>query len=327
MLGKRRIVWQAGSSPRMRGTQQRQHAGGLLHGIIPAYAGNTCRNGTRGCCTWDHPRVCGEHWLIAFASAAISGSSPRMRGTRDSVDCRDCTSGIIPAYAGNTCLLRRRPRHQRDHPRVCGEHACGDDGHARIQGSSPRMRGTRRMETSAITRTGIIPAYAGNTTGASKTAAEAGDHPRVCGEHMDFPHLQNATAGSSPRMRGTLSLARQCARTRGIIPAYAGNTKRKRVRRTINRDHPRVCGEHPRAPIIMFTSAGSSPRMRGTQGGVVVGGGAHGIIPAYAGNTPCIPVFCGMNGDHPRVCGEHMSTKRSAAFFAGSSPRMRGTRH
>ena len=66
--------------------------------------------------------------------------------------------------------------------------------------------------------------------------------------------------------------------------------------------------------------------MRGTQGGVVVGGGAHGIIPAYAGNTPCIPVFCGMNGDHPRVCGEHRNPASVVAVGTGSSPRMRGTR-
>ena len=184
MLGKRRIVWQAGSSPRMRGTQQRQHAGGLLHGIIPAYAGNTCRNGTRGCCTWDHPRVCGEHWLIAFASAAISGSSPRMRGTRDSVDCRDCTSGIIPAYAGNTCLLRRRPRHQRDHPRVCGEHRIVRVRVTAVAGSSPRMRGTLHVVTITQDRGGIIPAYAGNTWCRSAVARCPWDHPRVCGEHL-----------------------------------------------------------------------------------------------------------------------------------------------
>ena len=50
-----------------------------------------------------------------------------------------------------------------------------------------------------------------------------------------------------------------------------------------------------------------------------------GIIPAYAGNTIIGKYFVEDNGDHPRVCGEHIKRKIAGDFRLGSSPRMRGT--
>ena len=132
-----------GSSPRMRGTLYCQRFGRTDHGIIPAYAGNTDTMTPCLSVVGDHPRVCGEHSRSSSMRARRGGSSPRMRGTPPSRHIARSLSGIIPAYAGNTC---RPPAHEpqtRDHPRVCGEH-CGN-----MQGDvGPR---------------GIIPAYAGNT--------------------------------------------------------------------------------------------------------------------------------------------------------------------
>ena len=91
-----------GSSPRMRGTHRERHRGVARLGIIPAYAGNTPANGEATRMTWDHPRVCGEHPVLNIFFDAVSGSSPRMRGTRVRIR-RSCQwHGIIPAYAGNT---------------------------------------------------------------------------------------------------------------------------------------------------------------------------------------------------------------------------------
>ena len=55
------ISW--GSSPRMRGTRQERGFYDMAFGIIPAYAGNTCRSKRDDTVDWDHPRVCGEHRL------------------------------------------------------------------------------------------------------------------------------------------------------------------------------------------------------------------------------------------------------------------------
>ena len=111
---------------------------------------------------------------------------------------------------------------------------------------------------------GIIPAYAGNTFIADVMHAGHGDHPRVCGEHLHRAARVGTRAGSSPRMRGTLSNALPVALCTGIIPAYAGNTLAFASRIGSWWDHPRVCGEHRAQDLGHEAQAGSSPRMRGT---------------------------------------------------------------
>ena len=131
--------------------------------------------------------------------------------------------------------------------------------------------------------------------------------------------------GSSPRMRGTLRPAQRLRGVLGIIPAYAGNTKRLRQRMRSLRDHPRVCGEHLAKRNSPRRTSGSSPRMRGTPVCDGKGGLRLGIIPAYAGNTaPWAPAWPSTR-DHPRVCGEHSISSSTSSGHPGSSPRMRGT--
>ena len=147
------------------------------------------------------------------------------------------------------------------------------------------MRGTQDYGGWREYGGGIIPAYAGNTKLHGLLVAEVGDHPRVCGEHRVLSLNRSVNRGSSPRMRGT-PVHPACRLGRpGIIPAYAGNTRPALARRSIARDHPRVCGEHLLSRLTRFTVSGSSPRMRGTLDGLNVRDRPSGIIPAYAGNT------------------------------------------
>ena len=147
------------------------------------------------------------------------------------------------------------------------------------------MRGTRTHRR-GIGRPGrIIPAYAGNTRFRHINRACQSDHPRVCGEHSRRVKNIPSALGSSPRMRGTLCREWRVAFEPGIIPAYAGNTVQCLVFFTHVRDHPRVCGEHRAEITKLRTSAGSSPRMRGTLEFRIVSDDVGGIIPAYAGNT------------------------------------------
>ena len=91
-------------------------------------------------------------------------------------------------------------------------------------GSSPRVRGTLPIQWLRVVACRIIPACAGNTTGANTATRRTRDHPRVCGEHRIGLMLFNAYQGSSPRVRGTPHVELQFERGRGIIPACAGNT-------------------------------------------------------------------------------------------------------
>ena len=192
-------------------------------------------------------------------------------------------------------------------------------------GSSPRMRGTLDVELVGHVLAGIIPAYAGNTGDTIELRTFGWDHPRVCGEHHMTSIMVHLSWGSSPRMRGTQSRCRPCMRRTGIIPAYAGNTRRDRSHEQYRQDHPRVCGEHSSRMLEKLASVGSSPRMRGTPVVPPAYPTFTGIIPAYAGNTPRPDPWTGFPGDHPRVCGEHQFRGYVFTGSVGSSPRMRGT--
>ena len=296
----------SGSSPRMRGTHAFNLANGLIGGIIPAYAGNTDWSYPLLRHSRDHPRVCGEHRNHRTSRRDTSGSSPRMRGTRDAQQAGYLRGGIIPAYAGNTLRFIASSPSTWDHPRVCGEHTFYDVFRRSAMGSSPRMRGTPEICLITLTPAGIIPAYAGNTYAAHYFRPVARDHPRVCGEHPICAANPEAVLGSSPRMRGTRTTQPTKNRQRRIIPAYAGNTSHGICRVMDTWDHPRVCGEHQCKKTERHLAWGSSPRMRGTHGFHAGLAQVFGIIPAYAGNT--------------------LDAMRDHASGSGSSPRMRGTR-
>ena len=126
------------------------------------------------------------------------------------------------------------------------------------------MRGTLGINNAYAQAQGIIPAYAGNTRTVSFRFRKIWDHPRVCGEHFDYPSARPCAQdhprvcgehfdigvtqldimGSSPRMRGTLIEIEPDTCYKGIIPAYAGNTFKSATGCRVDRDHPRVCGEH-----------------------------------------------------------------------------------
>ena len=118
----RRGLW-SGSSPHMRGTQQRALADVNAIGIIPAHAGNTHPPTPYNTSGRDHPRTCGEHILLTNVLTGAWGSSPRMRGTRELGGPAAPGLGIIPAHAGNTSRFSKSSAAAWDHPRACGEHA------------------------------------------------------------------------------------------------------------------------------------------------------------------------------------------------------------
>ena len=70
---------------------------------------------------------------------------------------------IIPEDAGNTLDVVEQQLLRRDHPRGYGEH---ENENARLTceaGSSPQMRGARRLAFLALLAGRIIPADAGST--------------------------------------------------------------------------------------------------------------------------------------------------------------------
>ena len=295
----------AGSSPRLRGTLDYLACRWNNLGIIPALAGNTTCPRWRTSSTRDHPRACGEHSRDSALWRLMQGSSPRLRGTPASGYLAAAGDGIIPALAGNTSSRPHWTATRWDHPRACGEHSEGVVRLPSMMGSSPRLRGTLRVAQTRGGRIGIIPALAGNTLGRLLCLRRWRDHPRACGEHVGVD-LQSACAqGSSPRLRGTRETDSNFNTKIGIIPALAGNTRIVDTTQSNHEDHPRACGEHSPRRLPTSSPLGSSPRLRGTRGGVGHGCSFLGIIPALAGNTSTTASTPSSRWDHPRACGEH----------------------
>ena len=172
----------AGSSPRVRGTGHFQCSRQTLTGIIPACAGNSTPRTRCARFRSDHPRVCGEQRMNSSNTRRCMGSSPRVRGTELNKKPSAQRHGIIPACAGNRTHYCSVPFVSWDHPRVCGEQLRLSPVHARLWGSSPRVRGTVKHLANGHDLFGIIPACAGNRGTAILVLGKSGDHPRVCGE-------------------------------------------------------------------------------------------------------------------------------------------------
>ena len=193
----------------------------------------------------------------------------------------------------------------RDHPRVRGEHCSTAYQGRKAGGSSPRARGALDGTEEAAGLAGIIPACAGSTPCSSVNTRFAGDHPRVRGEHPLGVVTENPFGGSSPRARGAPGRGEADGQGWGIIPACAGSTGAQPGHDPVGRDHPRVRGEHRGVPGAGGAYVGSSPRARGAQVVPVHQELVQGIIPACAGSTRCECRREGLQGDHPRVRGEH----------------------
>ena len=131
-----------GSSPRVWGTRW-ELAGAMCRGrFIPACVGNAYPVRSYLTIAPVHPRVCGERHHSSASASAISGSSPRVWGTRVR---RQRRRGLLPV-----------------HPRVCGER----EKRLRVveshDGSSPRVWGTHTEIALRDIEQRFIPACVGN---------------------------------------------------------------------------------------------------------------------------------------------------------------------
>ena len=144
------------------------------------------------------------------------------------------------------------------------------------------------------------------------------------GEHSRWPIGPRQNRGSSPHARGALEHAVRHAVSRGIIPACAGSTLLRKRNRLLNRDHPRMRGEHAGVAMLHQLQRGSSPHARGARHDRSDDDLLRGIIPACAGSTRHGPELVFRPRDHPRMRGEHVTVTAHRMVLQGSSPHARG---
>ena len=90
------------------------------------------------------------------------GSSPRVRGTPETLMPVLMGMRFIPACAGNAKGRKSWPMSRTVHPRVCGERRVTMTWPSIRSGSSPRVRGTRAQSKRRDPHRRFIPACAGN---------------------------------------------------------------------------------------------------------------------------------------------------------------------
>ncbi len=239
------------------------------------------------------------------AVRSITGSSPRMWGTRPLVAPRPHRRRFIPTHVGNTSPDPATHGQFAVHPHACGEHQRAVIAQHAADGSSPRMWGTR----AGLARTGsglrFIPTHVGNTRAESVAASPDTVHPHACGEH----HSSISFSITDER----------------FIPTHVGNTWYPGLRASAPPVHPHACGEHFPGKDAQEYSDGSSPRMWGTPSRPAPASSCHRFIPTHVGNTmrSAMP-RCG-RAVHPHACGEHSASLSANMWHIGSSPRMWGT--
>ena len=135
----------------------------MISRLIPAWAGKTLASGRGRKAPEAHPRVGGENSVEKID-----------KGVRQ---------WLIPAWAGKTRPPLSRSRRARAHPRVGGENLIGVAADLSAQGSSPRGRGKRILDTTCVASRGLIPAWAGKTDDRYIPLIKARAHPRVGGEN------------------------------------------------------------------------------------------------------------------------------------------------
>ena len=128
----------------------------------------------------------------------------------------------------------------------------------------------------------------------------------MCGERVNEIEIAVARYGSSPRVWGTLFVPLPPLGLLRFIPTCVGNAKEKIVAKpALTGSSPRVWGTH-----LVFALV--QPQLR--------------FIPTCVGNAYTKNRLAPACAVHPHVCGERQFKNDADGLFAGSSPRVWGTR-
>ena len=214
-----------------------------------------------------------------------AGPSPRVRGSRVGIARAAATRRSIPACAGKPAAGHIQQRHERVHPRVCGEAMARTAAGEIDRGPSPRVRGSRAdfrprhvprrsipacageaivTDEGAEARSGPSPRVRGKPRPSRGGGWGRGVHPRVCGEARSETTRIGFGIGPSPRVRGSLSRQTNSTVSAGSIPACAGKPGAVLPASRPPRVHPRVCGEAMHVAMPDMLLHGPSPRVRGS---------------------------------------------------------------
>ena len=147
------------------------------------------------------------------------------------------------------------------------------------------MRGKLLLSSALAVGQRITPAGAGKTNISCAKFRQFTDHPRRCGENLEYVGNACSETGSPPQVRGKPDKFGSSTQYVRITPAGAGKTT------------------YPTWWILPLE--GSPPQVRGKQILALRSYAKRRITPAGAGKTTIYSQSSRTLQDHPRRCGEN----------------------
>ena len=289
-----------GSPPHTRGKDKSRFIHGNRCRITPAHAGKRLENRGLICGGEDHPRTRGEKSYCAQARQFCTGSPPHTRG-KGRIKKADAENyRITPAHAGKSIAFVFLP--------------------PAFEGSPPHTRGKGRLFWLLCQSQRITPAHAGKSEPAGRSRRGKEDHPRTRGEKVFIGHIIPKKSGSPPHTRGKVMSGSFASLSRGITPAHAGKSRKKKSIVTEHMDHPRTRGEKGGDRLFQRLWRGSPPHTRGKVSFFVHGFSRKRITPAHAGKRYSLCyTLVRFVGSPPHTRGK---VRRSLNFikFSGITP-------
>ncbi len=252
------------SSPRERGSSSRRIRVAGWRPVVPARAGvipsTARRTASRPC----RPRASGGHPGTAGCRSSRHRSSPRERGSSYVSGGHGPFPGVVPARAGVIPAGRSTVTGTSSRPRASGGHPRYGSASADVDMSSPRERGSSGLTRTQGARWGVVPARAGVILISCAAGSRKAGRPRASGGHPPGSTRTRRRSLSSPRERGSSSLAFQSGARMGVVPARAGVIRVDCGVGGGDRCRPRASGGHPTACPGDLSITLSSPRERGS---------------------------------------------------------------
>ncbi|KXS37978.1 MAG: hypothetical protein AWU55_1918 [Halomonadaceae bacterium T82-2] len=272
-----------------------------------------------------YPRACGDRHTIEHSPPSAGGLSPRLRGSAFSGFSLAVVTRVIPAPAGIGTPTQRNRCPSPGYPRACGDRMVALTHGSPDCGLSPRLRGSDPDAAGRDRRRRVIPAPAGIGQLVTQVLAEPAGYPRACGDRDTLKKSYWNERGLSPRLRGSDLIDRLEAGRRRVIPAPAGIGPERTMREDSVAGYPRACGDRFPVMALNASTAGLSPRLRGSESHGISRKSDDRVIPAPAGiGIPCRCDHLARAG-YPRACGDRHHLVLEAQLRCGLSPRLRGS--
>ncbi len=194
-----------------------------------------------------------------------------------------------------------------------------------VRGLSPRGRGSPADTRRPCCTRRPIPAWAGQPAGTTPATSILGAYPRVGGAARSLIRCIHVVKGLSPRGRGSRDEAFGIWQDWGPIPAWAGQPMTSARSSSSPAAYPRVGGAAPSAMALPVSSAGLSPRGRGSHTVKAIREAKDRPIPAWAGQPRDSTTLRRLSAAYPRVGGAAPLSFLLGNRCRGLSPRGRGS--